>query len=87
MDCVNHALPANCACEIHDGSLVMSAKESLAMDTEVTLAYTGTAGATNRKLLASSGFCLQDNPQDRLDLGLQDGFVGVEPQRGSPYAS
>jgi hypothetical protein len=82
MDCVNHALLANCACELHDGELVMSSKEALVVNTEVTLAYTGSTGATNRKLLASSGFCLQGNPQDRIDLGLQDGFVDTQPQRG-----
>lgn len=66
--------------------VVMRAAEDIAAGDEVTVSYTGAAGATNRRLLVQYGFVLPGNEADRLDFELFDGYVGTTPLRGAPYA-
>lgn len=88
MDCINHAQPANSQLSLEgDGTtLVVRAGKGVQGGTELTLSYTGKGAKTNRQLLASSGFVIPDSASDRLDLDLQEGFVGTAPLRGRPCA-
>lgn len=64
-----------------DGSTVrLVAVAPVAAGDEVTISYTGAAGATNARLMAQYGFALPSNPADRLevdaDLARQAAGVG-----------
>lgn len=97
-DLANHATKPNarldpvldCTDTIQSGSsdnwVVMRALEDISAGDEVTVSYTGVAGATNRRLLVQYGFVLPDNENDRLDFELFDGYIGTTPLRGAPCA-
>lgn len=67
-------------------SVVLVATEDIKEGDEVTISYTGVSGATNRRLMVQYGFVLPENPHDRLDFELFDGYVSTTPLRGAPYA-
>jgi hypothetical protein len=67
-------------------AIELVAAQDLEQGQEVTLSYTGSQGATNRRLLVQYGFVIEENASDRLDLGLRDGYIGTKPLRSNPYA-
>eukprot|EP00892_Ulva_mutabilis_P008566 jgi/Ulvmu1/6081/UM027_0059.1 len=70
-----------------DNWVALVATEDIPAGAEVTVSYTGSAGATNRRLLVQYGFVLPGNESDRFDFELFEGYVGTTPLRGAPGAS
>lgn len=69
-----------------DNWVALVATEDIPAGSEVTVSYTGSAGATNRRLLVQYGFVLPGNENDRFDFELFEGYVGTTPLRGAPCA-
>jgi SET domain len=88
LDCANHAVDPNADFRAAPdaGAVELVATGDLKVGDEVTLSYTGPGGATNRRLLVQYGFVHEENPADRLDLGLTQGYISPKPLRGSPCA-
>lgn len=90
LDLANHAFSPTAgyrpAPENEPPAVELVATEDIKAGQEVTISYTGPQGATNRRLLVQYGFVQADNPGDRLDLGLCEGYIGTAPLRSNPCA-
>ena len=68
-----------------DNWVALVATEDIPAGTEVAVSYTGSTGATNRRLLVQYGFVIPDNENDRFDFELFEGYVSTTPLRGAPW--